>query len=104
LVTGTAVDPARNLHAWAKQEFANISYRALAELCLDTEVASALAAQAKSDRSLLIDLGSVLEQYHPGTLEPALERMVGRPWRKEYSKALAELSYWQPLPPINWPS
>jgi hypothetical protein len=103
LVTGTAADPARNLHRWAKAEFTDISYRALAELCLDAEVAKELATQAKADRSLLIDLGAVVEQYGPRALERALEQAVGRPWRREYHKALAELSYWQPLPPIDWP-
>lgn len=102
-VTATETDPFRNLHAWAEMEFTNISYRALAELCLDVEVTSGLAAQTKSDRSLLIDLGAMLEQYPSKALEWALERAVGSPWRKEYYKALAELSYWQPLPPIDWP-
>ena len=103
LVTGTAADPDRNLHAWAREEFSDISYRALAELCLDAEVATDLAAQARVDRSLLIDLGAVVEQYGSRALEQALEQAVGRPWRKEYHKALAELTYWQPLPPIDWP-
>lgn len=102
LVTVTAVDPLRNLHAWASTAFTNISYRALAELCLDAELATALAARAKEDQSLLIDLGTVLEQYHSDALEHTLERAVGRPWRKKYNKALAELVHWHPLPPIDW--
>src|SRR5262245_43367860 len=80
LVTATTTDPARNLNAWAKAEFTNISYRALAELCRSTELATEVAAKAKDDRSLLIDLGATLEQYHPGPLEHALEQAVGRPW------------------------
>jgi hypothetical protein len=103
LVTGTAADPTRNLHAWAEAEFTDISYRALAELCRDTEVATELAGRATADRSLLVDLGAVVEQYGPWALERALEQAVGRPWRREYNKALAELSYWQPLPPLDWP-
>ena len=103
LVTATRVSPLRNLSAWAKAEFIDISYRALAELCQDAETAVGLAAEAKSDRSLLIDLGAVVEQYHPRALEPALEEAVGRPWRKEYNKALANCTHWQPLPPIDWP-
>jgi hypothetical protein len=81
----------------------NISYRAIAELCLSTELATNLADKAKQDKSLLIDLGAVVEQYHPGPLEHSLEQAVGRPWRKEYNKAVAELSYWHPLAPIDWP-
>jgi hypothetical protein len=103
LITGARTDPLRNLSAWAKAEFINISYRALAELCLDAEIASGLAAEAKSDRRRLIDLGAMLEQYRPRALELALEQAVGRPWRKEYSKALTELPDWLPLPPIDWP-
>ncbi len=62
-VTATASDPSRNLSALARAEFINISYRALAELSQDPEVASALAAEAKLDPSLLRNLGSVVEQY-----------------------------------------
>lgn len=74
-----------------------------AELCLDDELAQNLAARAKEDKSLLIDLGAVIDQFHPGPLEHELEKAVGRPWRKEYNKAVAELSYWHPLAPIHWP-
>lgn len=84
-------------------EFTDISYRALAELVLDAEVASESAAKAKSDHSLLIELGALVEQYSPTVLERALDRSVGRPWRKEYHKALAEFSYRHPLPPNDWP-
>lgn len=87
----------------AKAYYTDISYRALAELCQDTEDARALAAKAKVDRSLLIDLVAVLEQFHPKALKPAIDEIVGRSWRKEYNKALAELSYWQQLMPIDWP-
>ena len=65
-------------------EFTNISYRALAELCRDAEVAEELAVKAKADSGFLVDLGTVLIQYHQFTLESALEQAVGRPWRKSY--------------------
>jgi hypothetical protein len=103
LVTEAATDPTRNLHAWARAEFTNISYRALAELCLDTTVAAELAARAKSHSSLLIDLIAMMEQYRPRGFELVLEQAVGRPWRKAYNKALDDCSYWLPLPPIEWP-
>src|SRR5205085_10970318 len=102
LVTTTLDSPKRNLHAMAKAEFVNISYRAIAELCLDNELAKELVEKAKQDNSLLIDLGAVIDQYHPGCLEYHLEQAVGRPWRKEYNRAMAE-SYWLPLAQIDWP-
>ncbi len=103
LITATRDDPHRNLNAQAQAEFIDISYRALAELCLSSNIASELAAMARSDDSLLIDLVAVLEQYHPRGLERTLEEAVGRPWRKAYNQALAACMTWRPLPPIDWP-
>jgi hypothetical protein len=103
LVTTTLEEPNRNLHTQAKSEFVDISYRVIAELCLDAELAKSLAKSAKESKHLLIDLGTVIEQFHPGLLEYELEQVVGRPWRKEYNKAATELSHWHPLPPIDWP-
>ena len=101
-VTATAADPRGNLYALARAAFTNISYRALAELCRDAEVAKELAAKAKEDDSFLVDLGTVLIQYHQFSLEDALEQSVGRPWRKAYNQAMAS-SHWLPLMPIDWP-
>jgi hypothetical protein len=103
LATATTDEPARNLHAVARAEFADISYRALAELCRNPETAVELAARCNNDESLLIDLGATLEQYRVPTLERALNVAVGRPWRKGYNQARAKLSWWHPLPPIDWP-
>ena len=103
LISTSPEEPNRNLHAQAKSEFVDISYRVIAELALDRDVARTLAERAKKDKSLLIDLGAVIDQFHPGLLEYELEQTVGRPWRKEYNKAVAELSYWRPLAPIEWP-
>ena len=101
-ITATADDPGRNLYALARAEFTDISYRALAELCRDAEVAEELAERAKGDDSFLVDLGTVLIQYHQFSLESALEQLVGRPWRKAYNQAMAS-SHWLPLMPIDWP-
>lgn len=102
-ITTLPEEPHRNLHAQAKAEFVDISYRLIAELSLDRDVAKSLAERAKEDKGLLIDLGAVIDQFHPGPLEYELEQAIGRPWRKEYNKAVAELSYWRPLAPIEWP-
>jgi hypothetical protein len=103
LVTATQDDPHRNLNAMARDEFVDISYRALAELCTRAGMASELAERARSNKNLIIDLVAVMEQYRLRDLEGALEQAVGRPWRKAYNKALAATMTWRPLPPIDWP-
>ena len=103
LVTATAEDPRRNLHAMAVAEFTNISYRALAELGMNRQTAAELAAQAREEESLLIDLGATLDQYRVGVLEAALNTAVGHPWRKAWNQARARRPWWSPLAPIDWP-
>ena len=102
LVTTTAAESRRNLNALAREEFTDISYRALAELCRDGRVAEELVERAREDDGLMVDLGAVLLQYHLIPLERALERSLGRPWQKAYHDVLAS-SYWSPLKPIDWP-
>jgi hypothetical protein len=102
LRTATAHEPGRNLHAMARAEFIDISYRALAELGRDAETAKGLAARAREDDGLLLDLGATLEQYRVPVLEVALEEAVGRPWRKRYNQAQAT-SWRHPVDPIDWP-
>jgi hypothetical protein len=103
IVTMTPAHPLRNLYFRAEEEFTNISYRALAELCFDAEVAKELAARATEDDQLLLELGAVMEQYHLPSMAAALEQAVGRPWRKAYNLAWDKKRYWEPLPPIDWP-
>ena len=103
MITATPDDPRRNLNAMARAEFTDISYRALAELCLDTKTAAELAERSSKTESLLIDLVAVLEQYRTTTLEIALNAAVGEPWRKAYNLARAKDPWHFPLPPIEWP-
>lgn len=102
-MTTTPARPRRNLYFRAEEEFTNISYRALAELSLDAEVAKELAARATEDYQLLLELGAVLEQYHLPRMVEALEQAVGRPWRMAYKRAWEKFRWWEPLPPIDWP-
>ncbi|WZO99697.1 hypothetical protein EP7_001309 [Isosphaeraceae bacterium EP7] len=102
LMTASPDDAGRNLHAMARSEFTDISYRALAELCRDGATAAELAGRSKEDESLLIDLGATLEQYPLASLEAALNAAVGKPWRRAYSQARAKLPWWNTLPPIDW--
>jgi hypothetical protein len=101
LITTTPSSPARNLYFQAREEFIDISYRALALIARMEKVAVELADRAADDRRLLLDLGAVAEQYSLKPLELALERVVGRPWRKAYHKAMSEVQGWVPLPPID---
>jgi hypothetical protein len=102
LKTATPADPGRNLYFQARQEFTDISYRALAFLGRNAATAAELAETAARHPSLLLDLGAVLDEYGVRALEIALERAVGRPWRKAHNKAAAECPYWRPLPHIGW--
>jgi hypothetical protein len=56
LLIATSADPGSNRHALARAEFTNISYRVLAELCLDGDTATELAARSKEGESLLFSL------------------------------------------------
>ncbi|WP_437532995.1 hypothetical protein WME79_05750 [Sorangium sp. So ce726] len=102
-VAASSGAPARNLHDVAVAEFANISYGALAELCISGQLAMELVVKAKGNRRFLIDLGATLEQYEPAALRHAWEQLLGQPWRKEYNQAMADAPHWQPLPRIDNP-
>jgi hypothetical protein len=96
--------PWRNLNKMAQDEFSNISYRAIAELCLhDNDVIRELIDVAKDDSSFFIDLANVRLQYRLPSLEHAFLEAFGTSWRREYDKTARECHWWQPLPPIDWP-
>jgi len=103
LVTATSTDPARNLNHQAKAEFSDISYLALAELCRNMDRAVELVSRSRMEGNLLLDLVTVLEQYHPEALNVAIHDAFGQAWRKEYDRALAQIPDWTPLPRIDWP-
>lgn len=103
LPTATVDNPGRNLHALARAEYVDITYRALAELCRYHGMAKALAARAKDDPYVLTDLGATQDQYHIPALEAALDEAIGKPWRRSYQEVLAGATYYAPLPAIDWP-
>jgi hypothetical protein len=72
------------------EEFTDISYRALAELGLEANTASELAARAQENEGLLLERGGVLGQYRVPNLEAALNVAVGHPWRKAWNQAPAK--------------
>jgi hypothetical protein len=99
----TQSERSHNLYALARAEFADISYRGLAELCLDSNTAKALLALSEKDVHLLLDLGSILEQYQVPALEMAYVASKGQPWRKAHNQAQSTEPQWSPLPRIDWP-
>ena len=101
LITTTLEKPDRNLYFQAREEFADISYRAIALIAGTQTVADELAEKAADDSGFLLDLGTTLEQYDPKPLEFALEHAVGRPWRKAYQKAINDHPSWVPLPRVG---
>lgn len=101
LLTTTASEPARNLYSQARQEFTDISYRALAMLARNPRLSEDLARAAADNSHLLLDLGSVIDEYGVRPLEIALESVVGRPWRKAFNLAVSNSPLWRPVPRLE---
>jgi|SRR5579884_1929452 len=102
--TATSNDPKRNLNRMARDEFTDISYRAIAELCWNNnDICREMIEKAKNDSSLFIDLVNVRLQYRVPALEHTFLEVFGQSWRKKYDQTARECLWWQPLPPIDWP-
>ncbi len=94
--TSTEGNPDRNLSWMAKEEFEDISYRAIAMLCNGREdIAEELAQRAASgispDRDL-VDLGNVIFNVGCESLERAVAKEYGVEWVSQYKKAWVENS------------
>lgn len=91
--TSTEEDPNRNLNQMAKDEFKDISYKAIAMLC-EGRVGFAEVIVKKSTEGysseLLIRLGNVVFQIGCKPLEEALEKVYGAEWTRKYKKAREE--------------
>ncbi|HZV05970.1 MAG TPA: hypothetical protein VE999_12900 [Gemmataceae bacterium] len=104
ITTATPDRPGRNLNQMARDEFTDISYRAIAELCLhDNDILREMIEEAKDDSGFFIDLANVRLQYRFPALEYAFLEAFGNSWRKKYDQTARECHWWQPLPPIDWP-
>lgn len=94
--TSTEQNPDRNLYWMAKEEFDDISYKALAMLC---EGRSGFAEEivGKVDEighySLIVHLGNVVFQERCKPLETTLEKIVGSDWTRKYKKAREEATW-----------
>jgi hypothetical protein len=82
----------RNLYKTARDEFEDISYKALAMLCATHEpVCWELAEKASTRRHerLIFHLGNAISEAGSGSLEQALNEVIGAEWKDRY-KAAAE--------------
>lgn len=86
--TSTESRPERNLYWMAKEEFEDISYRAIVMLC-EGSYASELARKAADPLNsfLLKHLGNVVFQVGCTPLEKALEESLGSEWTRKYKEA-----------------
>ena len=89
--TATAENPERNLYRMAREEFEDISYRALAMLCETHErVCYELAEKVSNPRyeKIIFHLGNVIDEVGCAPLEQALYEVVGASWKNQYQKAI----------------
>ena len=88
--TSTEEDPTRNLNQMARDEFEDVSYKALAMLCEGREGFAReiveRSAEQPGDRFLL-DLGNVVFQVGCEPLKHALIEIYGADWTKKYKEA-----------------
>ncbi|MBA3716170.1 MAG: hypothetical protein H0W76_27580 [Pyrinomonadaceae bacterium] len=89
--TSTDQNPDRNLYWMAKEEFEDISYKAIAMLCngredIAEEMAQRAAASVSPDTEL-VDLGNVVFYVGCEPLERALAKEYGAEWASRYKKA-----------------
>jgi hypothetical protein len=93
--TSTSTNPDRNLYLLARDEFEDISYQAIAMLCLGQEgFAEEIAAKAAEQPSqhLFVQLGNVVMLVGSESLSTALAQSFGRGWQKRHRQELANRS------------
>ncbi len=91
--TSTEENPNRNLNQMARDEFEDISYKAIAMLCEGRGgFAEEIVKESKEgiDSELLMLLGNVVFQVGCRPLEVALEEVYGTEWTKKYKKSRDE--------------
>lgn len=89
--TATESNPSRNLNQMAKEEFENVSYKAIALICnVHEQIAEELvsrAARSYTQDIELVHLGNVVFSVGCKPLECALEKQFGEEWVSIYKKA-----------------
>jgi hypothetical protein len=94
--TSTKTDPERNLNQMAREEFEDISYQAIAMLCLGRDGFTAeIAAKAAAAPShhLFVQLGNVVMLVGCEPLQEALAGAFGGEWRKLYQREYSKHSH-----------
>ena len=89
LLTAIPEYPDRNLNQMAKQEFEDISYKAIAMLCEGRDYYADLFATRVAGvcgEGLLVHLGNIVFQMGCDPLREALERVLGGDWPKRYKQ------------------
>jgi hypothetical protein len=93
--TSTSTNPDRNLYQLARDKFEDISYQAIAMLCLAQDgFAEEIAEKAAKQSSLhlFVQLGNVVMLVGSESLSTALAQSFGREWQKLYRKEFANRS------------
>lgn len=94
--TSTKDNPTRNLNQMAKEEFEDVSYRAIAMLCEGREGFAKEIVEKSTERPnsmLLLDLGNVVFQVGCEPLKQELFEKYGNEWTKKYKQARREYSW-----------
>jgi hypothetical protein len=106
IVTATEADPNRNLFFLAEAEYEDISYKAIAMMCMGrfwhetgtSDFAEELAERARRCESLLMELGNVVFTVGCPPLEDALKAIIGDDWISRYEQAYKKCP-WMGTPP-----
>lgn len=75
-----------NLHDRAEENFTNISYLALADLCSNETILEEMIIKAKQDDTFFIYFINSLSLYHPDLMRDSIvtESLIG--WKKRYAE------------------
>jgi hypothetical protein len=82
--TATSERPDRNLNQMARDEYEDISYKAIVMLCeFDPSLVEEFARKASTDGCLLLSLGYAVYQLGYKPIETALVKIMGKNWTKQ---------------------
>lgn len=83
ILTTTLGRPDRNLNQMAKDEYEDISYKAIVMLCeFDPSLVEEFAKKASTNSCLLLSLGYAVYQLGYKPIERALVEIIGKNWTK----------------------
>ncbi|HEX5443206.1 MAG TPA: hypothetical protein VFW87_05230 [Pirellulales bacterium] len=88
ITTATPERPDRNLNQMARDEYEDISYKAIVMLCeFDSSMIEEFAKKASTDSCLLLSLGYAAYQLGYKPIEKALVEIIGKNWTKQLAAA-----------------